>query len=488
MSSLDERNLTLLPCQFKRLADGRVLLTNLAGEYAVLSSTDFSRLVEAKRPSDLGDLYFPLKGKQFVADKDLDLALELLAVKLRSRKEFLRDFTSLHMVVVTTRCCCDCDYCQASSVDPEAGGLDMAPRTAEKTVDLIFASPAPTIKIEFQGGEPTLNWPIIELIVNRAEKLNEKKKKNLGFVLCSNLVRAEKKWVLFCRAHQIAISTSLDGPQDLHDLHRKSRDGGSSHERFRQNLELYREILGHESCCALLTITKDHLPRLPEVIDHYRELGFNQVFLRSLNPYGSAVKNSGSLSYSAEDFVEAYCRALDYIIALNIDGVYFVENYARLLLQRILTPFSTGFVDLQSPAGAGVSGAVYDHNGEVYPADEGRMLARMGDKRFLMGNVFQHSHREIFNGALIRELVSSSCVETLPGCSDCLYQTYCGSDPVRYYVECKDITGRRPESEFCIKNKGILDYLFKKLLESDERTMDVFWSWLMGPVRGAKSS
>ncbi|MCX6983655.1 MAG: His-Xaa-Ser system radical SAM maturase HxsB, partial [Lentisphaerae bacterium] len=98
------------------------------------------------------------------------------------------------------------------------------------------------------------------------------------------------------------------------------------------------------------------------------------------------------------------------------------------------------------------------------------------------------SHREIFNGTMIRELVRSSCVETLPGCSDCLYQTYCGSDPVRYYVECRDITGRRPESEFCIKNKGILDYLFKKLLESDERTMDVFWSWLMGPVRGTKSS
>ena len=45
------------------------------------------------------------------------------------------------------------------------------------------------------------------------------------------------------------------------------------------------------------------------------------------------------------------------IINLNLQGFYFQESYTTLLLARILTPFSTGFMDLQSPAGAGISGA-----------------------------------------------------------------------------------------------------------------------------------
>ena len=42
----------------------------------------------------------------------------------------------------------------------------------------------------------------------------------------------------------------------------------------------------------------------------------------------------------------------------------------------MLTPFATGFVDLQSPAGVGISGAIYDYDGSVYVSDEARMMAR----------------------------------------------------------------------------------------------------------------
>lgn len=474
----ENKPLTLLPFHFRKFVDDRVLIVNLNGEYKILSSSDFSKLINAEKPEDLGKLYFPLKGKHFIADKELDLAINLLAVKMRSKKAYMRTFTALHMVVVTARCSCICDYCQASSADPSASGLDMKPEIAEKVVDIIFDSPSPGIKIEFQGGEPTLNWPIIEFIVKRAEKLNRKKGKELDFVICTNLLKSEKKWARFCRDHRISISTSLDGPKKFHDLHRKSRDGGSSYDRFIDNLDFYRKTIGPNSCCALLTITRDNISHLNETIDLYIEMGFRNIFLRGLNPYGFAVKNREQIGYTAEEFVEAYRKAMDYIIDINLKGTYFAELYAELLLMRILTPFSTGFVDLQSPAGAGISGVVYDYNGEVYPADEGRMLSRMGDKRFLMGNVLQNTHSEIFGGQILRELVRESCVEMLPLCAHCVYQPYCGADPIRYYVECKDIRGRRPGSEFCKKNKGILDYLFTKLSENDEKVIDVFWSWI----------
>ena len=256
------------------------------------------------------------------------------------------------------------------------------------------------------------------------------------------------------------------------------RDGSSAYDKFVEKLSLARRLIGRKAASPLLTITRDHLHRLPEVVDEYISLGFKGIFLRALNPYGFAREEMSSLGYSVEEFIEAYKKALRYIIQRNLDGEYFSENYATLLLSRILTPFATGFMDLQSPAGAGISGAIYDYDGGVYPTDEGRMLARTGDKKFLLGNVLYNSYEEIFGGPALRSLTSKSCVETLPGCSSCVYQTYCGADPVRYYVETGDIVGFRPGSEFCRKNMAILDFLFEYLLENDERVMDVFWSWI----------
>lgn len=470
--------LTLLPFHFKRLDDSRHLIVNLNGEYATLSNEEFDRLLTARSPEELGALRFPLLGKHFVAEGDPSLAIELLAVKMRSKKAYMKDFTSLHMMVVTARCNCVCDYCQASCADPAAQGLDMTPEIAGKAVDIIFQSPSPGVKIEFQGGEPTLNWPVVRLIVEKAEAAAAATGKDVAFVLCSNLFEAKEEWADFCRKHGISISTSLDGPEPLHDLHRKSRCGESSHARLVRNLAFYRERVGPNSCCALLTITRDNLGHLREVVDHYRDMGFRSVFLRGLNPYGFAVKNHDSIGYSVEEFLEAYTDALDYIVELNAGGAYFAELYAELLLMRILTPFSTGFVDLQSPAGAGISGAVYNYDGSVYPADEGRMLARVGDDTFLMGNVLRDTHAEMFGGPLIRRLVRQSCVETLPVCASCVYQPYCGADPIRYHVECGDIRGRHPGSEFCKKNKGIFDHLFRKILDDNPKVMNVFWSWI----------
>lgn len=203
--------------------------------------------------------------------------------------------------------------------------------------------------------------------------------------------------------HHVAISTSCDGPKNLYDLHRKSRNNDSAHDRFIRNLQRVRTI--ENDVDALLTVTKDNLYHLREVIDYYKKLGFYNMFIRALNPYGYARKNKKSLTYSIDEFVEAYKDALYYIIELNKKGIFFVESYAALLFQRIMTPYSTGFVDLQSPSGAGISGVIYYYNGDVYPADEARMLATMGDYSFKMGNVYNNSYLEIFTSDVIKKLL-----------------------------------------------------------------------------------
>jgi His-Xaa-Ser system radical SAM maturase HxsB len=354
----------------------------------------------------------------------------------------------------------------------------MSQATARKVVDSIFSSPSPFIKIEFQGGEPTLNWDVLKWIVEYAERLNHRKGKQLEFVLCTNLIHLDENMANFLAWHKVMISTSLDGPPDLHDLHRISAKGSSSYKAFQDNLKLVRRVMGQHSCSPLATITSSNLNKLKNVIDEYINFGFSGIFLRPVNPYGRAKEQWANLSFPMEKYVRVYQEALQYIIEINLNGTFFVEYYAALMLARILTPFSTGFVDVQSPSGAGISGVIYDTDGSVYPTDEARMLARVGDKRFKLGNVLTDSYKDIFLGSTLRELINVSCVETLPGCTSCAYNLYCGADPVRNYVECGDVVGHRPTSEFCMRNTGILDYIFELLEKDDNDIIDVFWSWL----------
>ncbi|HEX2950192.1 MAG TPA: His-Xaa-Ser system radical SAM maturase HxsB [Armatimonadota bacterium] len=473
----EDRPFIILPFTFRRLCDGQVLLVNQAGEFLFLPADDFQSFVNGTldlSSSTAADL----ESKQFVSLNNVETPIDLLATKLRTRKGYLRDFTALHMIVLTCCCNCRCTYCQASSLPEHATNINMSRETARRVVDMVFQSPSNNIKIEFQGGEPTLNWDVLTYIVQYAETVNAREKRVLEFVICTNLTRITEEMLHFLQAHHIHISSSLDGPKNLHDRHRILRDGSSSYDAFIKNLGLVRRIIGMNACAPLLTITRDNLHHLKDVVDEYRRLEFHGIFLRPVNPYGYATDAWKNLCYSMDEFVHEYKSILQYIIQLNIDGTPFVEYYTTLLLTRILTPFSTGFMDLQSPAGAGISGVIYDYDGSVYPTDEGRMLARMNNKRFLLGNVQTNSYEEIFLGESLRDLISHSCVETMPGCAACAYQLYCGADPVRNYVECGDITGHRPTSNFCKRNRAIFDHLFSLLRQDDPMTMDVFWSWI----------
>lgn len=467
----------LLPFQFKRCGDGTVLMVNEAGDYAFLPEPQF----EAFARQDLDpeeEAFRILKGKHFVAEDDLPVAVDLLANKYRTRKGFLRDFTSLHMLVITLRCNQDCQYCQVSAESDEAREFDMTPETARVIVERIFEGPSNHIKIEFQGGEPTLNWPALTAAVNHAEKLNKIAAKNLSFVVCTNLTAISQEQLEFLQAHGISISTSLDGPASVHNKHRILRNGKDTYASFLDNLSLARQICGQDAASALMTTTRSNLSDFCLVVDEYLRLGFQGVFFRSLNPYGMAAENRDDLAYTPAEWLAAYRDGLDYIIEKNLEGNYFPEFFTTLLLTRILTPFPTGFVDLQSPTGAGIAGAIYDYQGDVFPSDEARMLSRMGDNYFRLGNVRESSFKEIFNGRKLRDIVSQGNVEVMPYCASCVYQAYCGVDPVRNYLETGDVVGKRPGSDFCEKAMGAFDILFEKLRKEDEREMAVFWSWV----------
>lgn len=444
----------------------------------------FEDLISFKIDNEL-DEFKDLKSKFFIYenDKELNISISLLSNQLRTKQRYLNDFTSLHMIEVTNYCNLKCDYCHASTVSLEEMELkkhsNIKREILKETLNMIFKSPSPSIKVELQGGEPLVNWDSCEYIIENTYNMSlQYPDKKIEIILCTNLILIDEDKLQFLKKYNVHISTSLDGTREQHDKHRTTHTGKPSHARFLENLKLTRRILGHDSVGALLTVTKSNLYQLREVIDEYVKLGFDGLFIRALNPYGMATKNLSTLGYPLEEFIKVYKDALEYIIKLNNEGIFFVDYYSSLLFKRVLTPFSTGFMDLQSPAGAGISGIIYDFNGNIYPTDESRMLARMGDDSFLLGNVLKDTYASIFLNDKLINITKKSILQTTPSCSNCIYNTYCGSDPIRNYVESNNIVGHKPSSEFCKRNMLLFDYMFELIYENDTNKMDVFWSWI----------
>jgi len=465
----------LLPLRFLQFNQSQKILVNEVGEYLFLHNNDFDAFV-SHRLEQTSDVYLDLKGKHFLFDSDHCVPLELLATKYRTKKAHLAGFTKLHIFVVSLRCEHSCHYCQVSRVSADKALYDMSEQTAIRALDLAFTSPASEIKIEFQGGEPLLNFERIVQIIEDAEKKAVTTGKNIEFVVTTNLALITLEMLEYFHKHGVLISTSLDGPAFVHNANRP-RPGNNSYQLTTDNIRWAKEVLGFDRIGALMTATKLSLSHPREIIDEYVRQGFQSIFLRCVSPYGFALKTTKLIGYTMDEFLSFYQQALDYIIQLNRQGINLVETYAQILLTRILTPFTTGYVDLQSPAGAGIGVAVYNYDGDVYASDESRMLAEMGDQEFRLGNVHRDSYEQIFGGDLIRRIAASSCIESIPGCADCAFQVFCGADPVFNYATQKDMVGHRPTSDYHKKNFFIIKYLLERY-QSDPSIKRIFWAWV----------
>jgi len=474
----EEATYHLLPFRFMRWRDGRVLLVNDVGEFHFIAAGELAPLIHHQVPRT-SPLYLDLLAKHMIADGGLSTAVDLVATKYRTKKSFLAGFTGLHMFVVTLRCDHTCKYCQVSRVSEDKEAFDMSRETAMQSVDLMFRSPSPDLKVEFQGGEPLLNLDIIRLIIEYTKKINRGEDRNLEFVVATNLSKLDRAAIDLFKEHDVLISTSLDGPAHVHDGNRPNRKR-DSHEQTVQNILIAREALGHDRVAALMTTTGLSLESPREIVREYVRLGFESIFLRSVSPYGFAITSGQSRSYDAQGFVEFFKEALDEIIEANREGAEIIEVYSQILLTKILTPFATGYVDLQSPAGTGIGGVVYNYDGGVYASDESRMLAEMGVDAFNLGNVLEDTYQEIFGGPTLEALINGSVLETLPGCSDCAFSPYCGADPVRHYATHGDIYGHRPTSDFCSRNMGIIEHLFDLLNGEDPFVCDLLQGWAWG--------
>jgi His-Xaa-Ser system radical SAM maturase HxsB len=476
-SYASEEAYLLLPFRFHVLTPHKEVLVSEVGDYLIVPRGTVARIVTRQIDREVDEeLYGDLLAGFFIADTPELPLLDVMATRYRTKKAFLDHFTALHIFVVTLRCEHTCHYCQVSRVTADKEAFNMARHHLERGIDLMMQSPNPHVTMEFQGGEALLAFELIQYGVERAERLAQHHGKRITFVVCTNLAVVTDEMLQYCQQHDILVSTSLDGPEFLHNANRH-RPKRNSYELTVRGLTRAREWVGEDRVSALMTTSTLSLEHPLAIVNEYIERGFKSIFLRPISPYGFALRSDKKNKYATDTFLTFYKTALAHILDHNFRGHHFREDYATIILRKILTPFSVGYVDLQSPAGLVNSVVVFNYDGAVYASDEARMLAEMQDDTFRLGHLDTHSYQEIFYGAKAREIAGVWSNESLAGCSECAFQPYCGADPVLHHATQGDMYGHRPTSVFCQKNMEIIRYLFE-LMDTDSRIEEIFHRWV----------
>lgn len=456
---MKKNNYAIVPFNSKHIKD-KVLVSSQLGHWALLTRQEFKELGAFKlKPAS--SLFRNLHDNGLVVD-EANISGVLDDYK-RMNANLFRD-TSLHIAVITTHCNLACRYCQAKAKEE-----DMGYDVASQILKYIFGVSNQLVTLEFQGGEPLLNWKTLSFLVRHAHKIN--KDKDLKITLVSNLTLLDDKKMNFLAKHKVELCGSLDGPKKIHDANRRFKSGKGTYDIVLKNIKAYERKYG-KKVSLLPTITNNSFPYYKQIIDEYVRLGQTTISLRPMNRMGAACFNWNDLGYTAEEFLEFYRKSLDYIISLNRKGIFIKERTASFILEKIINRNDPGFVEMMNPCGAGRASIVYMPDGSVYPCDEARMV---NDEMFKLGNILNEDYEDLMKKDNLLNLQQSSLVNLWDYTS--VFSPWLGTCPVVNYATQNNIVSKVHCSLMHKVYKGQFNYIFEKLIEVQDYKR-IFYTWI----------
>ncbi|MDR1208720.1 MAG: thioether cross-link-forming SCIFF peptide maturase [Clostridiales bacterium] len=306
---------------------------------------------------------------------------------------------------------CDmrCGYCFAGGGEYGRKAL-MPEETAKAAVDFLIAGSGGRsgLEIDFFGGEPTLNFGVVESAVRYARSREGGTGKRFRFTITTNGYSLDAAKIRFINEHMDNAVLSLDGRREVNDRFRWAARGGGSYDAVVPKfLELAR-TRGGKDYYVRGTYTRENLDFAEDVL-HIADLGFANV---SVEPVVCADGESYALTESdLPRIAEEYRRLARAVRERRESGRGFV--FFHFIIDLTGGPCVHKRL---SGCGAGYEYMAVSPDGSLWPCHQfdGAAGFRLGD---------------VFSGVTepgISDRFAANGIYDKPGCPDCWARFYCG--------------------------------------------------------------
>ena len=358
------------------------------------------------------------EGQLFTPD-----VFEPLAGKFKEKSANVIKALCLH---VAHTCNLNCAYCFASQGKYNGERAVMSFEVGKQALDFLVehSGKRHNLEVDFFGGEPLMNFPVVKDLVAYARSIEKKAGKNFRFTLTTNGMLINDDVIDFANREMSNVVLSLDGRKEVHDRYRVDYTGNGSWERIVPKFQKLVQERGGKNYYMRGTFTH-HNPDFLQDIRQMLNLGFTEL---SMEP--------------------VVCAPDDPIALTEEDKLIVLDQYeklAELMLERDREgrPFTFYhyMIDLSggpciykriSGCGSGTEYMAVTPWGDLYPCHQ-----FVGDERFRLG--------DIWNGLDNPEIQSefASCnVYAKPECRDCWAKLYCsGGCAANAYHATGSITG-----------------------------------------------
>ena len=328
----------------------------------------------------------------------------------------------VNMLVMDITDCCNlvCSYCFAKRGKISSSRM-MSKKTAVSAVDLLFemCGPRQSLAVRFFGGEPLLNLGIMKETLPYAVRRAEQAGKEVTFLLSTNGTIMTEEVLRLIAQYKVKTCVSMDGPQDLHDTHRRFKNGRGSFATVHTGL---RKLLAHSPMHvqAQAVLTRQTGGSLREMAPFFRDLGFGGVYV------GFVADDDERGCSLSEDFLQGFHDTYVELLTdcmLAAEPCRFSVSGHDLILSRIHRAEKTHHGCHNH---AGVNMVHVDAYGAVFPC------YRLIGPDLCLGNVRQG--REPAAGHRVRRDLANDHVD-VNACRDCWARYLCGG---RCPAQCRD--------------------------------------------------
>jgi uncharacterized protein len=236
----------------------------------------------------------------------------------------------------------------------------------------------------------------------------------------------DEDWCRFLAAEQFAVGVSLDGPRELHDVYRVTRDGKPTHELAMRGYGLLRK---HGVFCEVLCVVHACNVQHPiQVYRFFKEIGIQYLsFLPLVEPQPGAEGGVSDRTVPAGAWGDFLCAIFDEWKRLDIGRikVQIFEEAARTAFgqEHTLCIFRETCGDVP----------VIEHNGDFYSCDH------FVDAEHRLGNIQETPWGELLESAAQRAFGQAK-LDSLPRyCRSCEVRPMCnGGCPKNRFTSTPD--------------------------------------------------